>query len=371
MDLFIFKVKCKFFQKDNSSADGIDSKPTFSALKNAGTTQEKISDLQSESDRNESVIKPPQKRTLESWFNAVPCKKPRVCNKTAEVVIDLTECDDSDPEEGTSRDCMPLKVEKNNVVSKEEQGSDSDSADDSLIVVGEYNRYETGPMILLDEDDNTSMHSDKENSGSGELDIATKIDKVQSSKPSPNSSGDSSAAPSTEDKAKDIANEIKTPYNIVPCLLSTTSSYSSFSVINTTTNSAAVDNTESNFKRQSKVPCPSQLQSTTLVHSTTSESSQKSNLLSETEILSLIPSYLSTNDNSEPATHLQTDFDNNKDKDPRLKETATVVVKYLTPYYNRGLVATRDLFKLFAKTLSHLVVDGKGSYFRIQIFNYN
>ncbi|NWW42468.1 RECQ5 helicase, partial [Pedionomus torquatus] len=40
-----------------------------------------------------------------------------------------------------------------------------------------------------------------------------------------------------------------------------------------------------------------------------------------------------------------------------LKETADIVVKYLTPFYNGGKFASKDLFKGFARHLSHLLAE--------------
>ncbi|NXW43949.1 RECQ5 helicase, partial [Nyctiprogne leucopyga] len=40
-----------------------------------------------------------------------------------------------------------------------------------------------------------------------------------------------------------------------------------------------------------------------------------------------------------------------------LKETADIVVKYLTPFYKGGKFATKDLFKGFARHLSHLLAE--------------
>ncbi|XP_044309602.1 ATP-dependent DNA helicase Q5 isoform X2 [Varanus komodoensis] len=42
-----------------------------------------------------------------------------------------------------------------------------------------------------------------------------------------------------------------------------------------------------------------------------------------------------------------------------LKETADIVVKYLTPYYKNGKFASKDLFKGFARHLSHLLAADK------------
>ncbi|KAI4881295.1 hypothetical protein NFI96_008480 [Prochilodus magdalenae] len=42
-----------------------------------------------------------------------------------------------------------------------------------------------------------------------------------------------------------------------------------------------------------------------------------------------------------------------------LKEAADIVVKILDPFYKKGKFATKDLFKSFARFLSHLLVEGK------------
>ncbi|XP_061606467.1 ATP-dependent DNA helicase Q5 [Phyllopteryx taeniolatus] len=42
-----------------------------------------------------------------------------------------------------------------------------------------------------------------------------------------------------------------------------------------------------------------------------------------------------------------------------LKEAANVVVRYLDPFYTRGKFATKDLFKSFARYLSHLLAEGR------------
>ncbi|XP_062886979.1 ATP-dependent DNA helicase Q5 isoform X2 [Mobula hypostoma] len=44
-----------------------------------------------------------------------------------------------------------------------------------------------------------------------------------------------------------------------------------------------------------------------------------------------------------------------------LKQTADVVVKCLTPYYKEGRFASKDLFKAFARYLSHLLADESAS----------
>ncbi|KAF1404853.1 ATP-dependent DNA helicase Q5, partial [Spheniscus magellanicus] len=44
-----------------------------------------------------------------------------------------------------------------------------------------------------------------------------------------------------------------------------------------------------------------------------------------------------------------------------LKETADVVVKYLTPFYKGGKFASKDLFKGFARHLSHLLTEEQNS----------
>ncbi|XP_039184061.1 ATP-dependent DNA helicase Q5 isoform X2 [Crotalus tigris] len=45
-----------------------------------------------------------------------------------------------------------------------------------------------------------------------------------------------------------------------------------------------------------------------------------------------------------------------------LKETADIVVKYLTPFYKSGRFASKDLFKGFARHLSHLLAADKSSF---------
>ncbi|XP_070793667.1 ATP-dependent DNA helicase Q5 [Pituophis catenifer annectens] len=45
-----------------------------------------------------------------------------------------------------------------------------------------------------------------------------------------------------------------------------------------------------------------------------------------------------------------------------LKETADIVVKYLTPFYKSGKFASKDLFKGFARHLSHLLAADKSSF---------
>uniref|UniRef100_A0A4W4GHK3 ATP-dependent DNA helicase n=1 Tax=Electrophorus electricus TaxID=8005 RepID=A0A4W4GHK3_ELEEL len=42
-----------------------------------------------------------------------------------------------------------------------------------------------------------------------------------------------------------------------------------------------------------------------------------------------------------------------------LKEAANIVVRVLDPFYKKGKFATKDLFKSFARFLSHLLVEGK------------
>ncbi|MCJ8739412.1 hypothetical protein PDJAM_G00046780 [Pangasius djambal] len=42
-----------------------------------------------------------------------------------------------------------------------------------------------------------------------------------------------------------------------------------------------------------------------------------------------------------------------------LKEAADIVVRILDPFYKKGKFATKDLFKSFARFLSHLLVEGK------------
>ncbi|XP_034449921.1 ATP-dependent DNA helicase Q5 isoform X1 [Hippoglossus hippoglossus] len=42
-----------------------------------------------------------------------------------------------------------------------------------------------------------------------------------------------------------------------------------------------------------------------------------------------------------------------------LKEAADVVVRYLDPFYTRGKFATKELFKSFARYLSHLLTEGR------------
>ncbi|XP_066561003.1 ATP-dependent DNA helicase Q5 [Amia ocellicauda] len=42
-----------------------------------------------------------------------------------------------------------------------------------------------------------------------------------------------------------------------------------------------------------------------------------------------------------------------------LKEAAEIVVKYLTPFYTSGKFASKELFKAFARFLSHLLTEGK------------
>uniref|UniRef100_A0A3Q3R753 ATP-dependent DNA helicase n=1 Tax=Monopterus albus TaxID=43700 RepID=A0A3Q3R753_MONAL len=43
-----------------------------------------------------------------------------------------------------------------------------------------------------------------------------------------------------------------------------------------------------------------------------------------------------------------------------LKEAADIVVHYLDPFYTQGRFATKELFKSFARYLSHLLVEGRG-----------
>ncbi|XP_051996086.1 ATP-dependent DNA helicase Q5 [Xyrauchen texanus] len=45
-----------------------------------------------------------------------------------------------------------------------------------------------------------------------------------------------------------------------------------------------------------------------------------------------------------------------------LKEAADIVVHCLDPFYKKGKFATKDLFKSFARFLSHLLTEGKTSY---------
>lgn len=40
-----------------------------------------------------------------------------------------------------------------------------------------------------------------------------------------------------------------------------------------------------------------------------------------------------------------------------LKEAADVVVRYLTPFYKEGRFASKELFKGFARSLSHLLTQ--------------
>ncbi|XP_029364751.1 ATP-dependent DNA helicase Q5 isoform X2 [Echeneis naucrates] len=49
---------------------------------------------------------------------------------------------------------------------------------------------------------------------------------------------------------------------------------------------------------------------------------------------------------------------NEPPKPVTLKEAADIVVRYLDPFYTRGKFATKDLFKSFARYLSHLLVEG-------------
>ncbi|TWW69611.1 ATP-dependent DNA helicase Q5 [Takifugu flavidus] len=42
-----------------------------------------------------------------------------------------------------------------------------------------------------------------------------------------------------------------------------------------------------------------------------------------------------------------------------LKEAADIVVRYLDPFYTQGKFATKELFKAFARYLSHLLVEGR------------
>ncbi|XP_042577346.1 ATP-dependent DNA helicase Q5-like, partial [Cyprinus carpio] len=42
-----------------------------------------------------------------------------------------------------------------------------------------------------------------------------------------------------------------------------------------------------------------------------------------------------------------------------LKEAADIVVRCLDPFYKKGKFATKDLFKSFARFLSHLLTEGK------------
>ncbi|XP_078257378.1 ATP-dependent DNA helicase Q5 isoform X3 [Rhinoraja longicauda] len=48
-------------------------------------------------------------------------------------------------------------------------------------------------------------------------------------------------------------------------------------------------------------------------------------------------------------------------KGGQLKQTADIVVKYLTPYYKEGKFASKDLFKAFARHLSHLLAVGENA----------
>ncbi|CAN9505741.1 unnamed protein product [Ophioblennius macclurei] len=43
-----------------------------------------------------------------------------------------------------------------------------------------------------------------------------------------------------------------------------------------------------------------------------------------------------------------------------LKEAADIVVRYLDPFYSQGKFATKELFKSFARFLSHLLAEGSG-----------
>ncbi|XP_052408031.1 ATP-dependent DNA helicase Q5 isoform X1 [Carassius gibelio] len=45
-----------------------------------------------------------------------------------------------------------------------------------------------------------------------------------------------------------------------------------------------------------------------------------------------------------------------------LKEAADIVVRCLDPFYKKGKFATKDLFKSFARFLSHLLTEGKTAY---------
>ncbi|XP_042083917.1 ATP-dependent DNA helicase Q5-like [Haplochromis burtoni] len=42
-----------------------------------------------------------------------------------------------------------------------------------------------------------------------------------------------------------------------------------------------------------------------------------------------------------------------------LKEAADIVVRYLDPFYTQGKFATKELFKSFARYLSHLLTEGR------------
>lgn len=46
-------------------------------------------------------------------------------------------------------------------------------------------------------------------------------------------------------------------------------------------------------------------------------------------------------------------------KSVTLKEAADIVVRCLDPFYKQGKFATKDLFKSFARFLSHLLTEGK------------
>ncbi|XP_070779385.1 ATP-dependent DNA helicase Q5 [Enoplosus armatus] len=49
----------------------------------------------------------------------------------------------------------------------------------------------------------------------------------------------------------------------------------------------------------------------------------------------------------------------NEPKPVTLKEAADIVVRYLDPFYTQGKFATKELFKSFARYLSHLLVEGR------------
>ncbi|KAM9346027.1 ATP-dependent DNA helicase Q5 [Symphorus nematophorus] len=51
---------------------------------------------------------------------------------------------------------------------------------------------------------------------------------------------------------------------------------------------------------------------------------------------------------------------NEPPKPVTLKEAADIVVRYLDPFYTQGKFATKELFKSFARYLSHLLAEGKG-----------
>ncbi|XP_049924504.1 ATP-dependent DNA helicase Q5 [Epinephelus moara] len=50
---------------------------------------------------------------------------------------------------------------------------------------------------------------------------------------------------------------------------------------------------------------------------------------------------------------------NEPPKPVTLKETADIVVRYLDPFYTQGKFATKELFKSFARYLSHLLAEGR------------